>query len=122
MQKTRDIEAIYPLSPLQQGLLFHSVSAPEDDPYLRQVNLPVRGELDPALLERAWREVVDRHAALRTAFVWRGIERPLQAVRRGVSLPWQSLDWTDCPEDERDVRIAAFLEADRLRSFDLAKP
>ncbi|HVR99977.1 MAG TPA: non-ribosomal peptide synthase/polyketide synthase [Thermoanaerobaculia bacterium] len=122
MSRTRDIEAIYPLSPLQEGMLFHGVYTPEADPYLRQVSLPLHGELDARALEQAWQEVVDRHSILRTGFVWQGGDRPLQAVRRRASLRWATHDWTGLSLDERRERLAGFLTAERRVGLNLAKP
>ncbi len=122
MSRTRDIEAIYPLSPLQQGMLFHAIYGSGADHYLRQVSLPLRGKIDPVLLQAAWQEVVDRHSILRTGFVWQGVERPLQAVRRRIPVPWEVHDWRACPEGEWQERLDSFLAAERQRGFELAKP
>ncbi|HEX2223888.1 MAG TPA: AMP-binding protein, partial [Thermoanaerobaculia bacterium] len=70
----------YPLTPMQQGILFHSLYAPESDDYLVETVLGVDGELDLAVLEQAWRRLVARHPALRTVFRWEGLDRPLQVV------------------------------------------
>ncbi|HJX19630.1 MAG TPA: condensation domain-containing protein, partial [Steroidobacteraceae bacterium] len=64
----REVEDIYPLSGLQQGLLFHSLYAPQSAVYVVSVTCRLGGPLDVAAFRRAWQHVVERHAVLRTAF------------------------------------------------------
>ncbi|HEY7512439.1 MAG TPA: condensation domain-containing protein, partial [Vicinamibacteria bacterium] len=70
----RAVEDAYPLTPLQEGILFHSLSSPGTGTYVSQAVLTVAGA-DVDRLERAWQAVVDRHPALRTAFAWQNLER-----------------------------------------------
>ena len=97
------IEDIYPLSPTQHGLLFHTLYAPTSGVYVEQLACTLRGELDVAAFERAWTQVVERHAVLRSAFVWEGRERPLQVVRRQVAIPWERHDWRTLPPQEQQA-------------------
>ena len=92
-EQKKNIDGIYPLSPVQQGMLFHSLLAPESGVYFNQVLYTLSGRLQKVAMQRAWQQVVDRHEALRTLFVWKEREKPLQVVRRGVTLPWEELDW-----------------------------
>src|SRR5687768_4749268 len=88
----KNVEEIYPLSPVQQGMLFHSVSAPGSGVYVNQLRCDLEGALDSSSFELAWREVVERHPILRTAFIWEGVKEPLQVVRQKVKLPWRKED------------------------------
>jgi amino acid adenylation domain-containing protein/non-ribosomal peptide synthase protein (TIGR01720 family) len=116
------IEDLYPLAPLQEGMLFQGLLAPESELYFEHLTAELAGPLDAGAFARAWQAVVDRHPALRTAFAWEGLERPLQVVRRGVELPWTEEDWRGVPRAEQPARLAAWLAADRARPFDLARP
>jgi hypothetical protein len=116
--EARDIEDLYPLSPMQQGLLFHSLAAPQSGLYTTQVSCLLRDPDISALIE-SWKVAVQRHEVLRTAFVWAGLETPHQVVRSSCSLPVERLDWTMLPASERQVRLERYLEADRARGFDL---
>ncbi|HJR08158.1 MAG TPA: amino acid adenylation domain-containing protein [Pyrinomonadaceae bacterium] len=116
-----NVEDIYLLSPLQEGLLFHSLYSPETDAYLQQLRFSIRGRLDVAAFERAWQRVIERHPILRTGFVWERQEKPLQVVRRSVKLPWTELDWRALAPQEQQERFAALLDEDRRRGFDFAK-
>jgi surfactin family lipopeptide synthetase C len=80
------IEAIYPLSPMQQGMLFHTLYTPESGVYFEQLCFTLNGDdrhpgLDVAAFERAWQSLIDRHPALRTVFAWETRDKPLQVVR-----------------------------------------
>jgi len=112
------VEAVYGLSPLQEGLLFHALYAPGSDQYCVQLSWRHHGCLDTAALQRAWEGVVARHGVLRTAFVWEGVSRPLQAVYATAPLDWEEADW----RGESDARLRIFLADDRRRGFALDRP
>jgi amino acid adenylation domain-containing protein/non-ribosomal peptide synthase protein (TIGR01720 family) len=114
----REVEDIYPLSPMQEGMLFHGLMAPGGGLYLEQGAFALQGRWDASLLESAWNRVVERHGILRTRFHWEGVERPLQVVERRVSLPWEEEDWSDLPPAEQDRQFEELLQADRQREFD----
>ncbi|HZF09202.1 MAG TPA: amino acid adenylation domain-containing protein, partial [Thermoanaerobaculia bacterium] len=118
---TRNLEDVYPLSPLQEGILFHSLYASESGVYVEQLSCALAGPLDAAAFARAWERVIERHAVLRTAFVWKSQKRPLQAVQRAVALPLRSEDWSHLAAGEREARFAGFLAEDRQRGFEAAR-
>ncbi|WP_338861828.1 non-ribosomal peptide synthase/polyketide synthase (plasmid) [Mycetohabitans rhizoxinica] len=101
-----NIQDIYALSPLQDGLLFHHLLASTGDPYLLMVQLAfdTRARLDQYL--HALQQVIDRHDILRTAFVWEGVSMPAQVVWRHARLPVTelTLDAADGPIAEQLAR------------------
>ena len=115
-----DVEDIYPLSSAQQGLLFHSLYAPQSAMYMAQMALGLRGQIDGESFARAWQQAIDRHAALRTTFVWEDLDEPLQVVHRSARLPLFEADWRHLPPAEQAERLEAFLRADRERDFELS--
>ena len=117
----RNIEDIYRLSPMQQGMLFHSMYAPETGMYFEQSSWILHGDLNPKAFSRAWRQVVDRHTALRTAFMYEDLEEPLQVVYRHVDLPIEQLDWRELPLKQRELQLQEYLNADRERGFELSE-
>ncbi|MCS3805174.1 amino acid adenylation domain-containing protein/non-ribosomal peptide synthase protein (TIGR01720 family) [Chromobacterium alkanivorans] len=108
---------LYPLSPLQQGMLFHSVADAADGAYLEQLSSVVDGELDPDAFADAWRAMLARHPLLRSSFHWRGLAQPLQAAMRAAPLPISRLDWSGLAEPE--AALADYLAADAARPFAL---
>ena len=119
---TEDIEDIYELSPLQEGMLFHTLYAPESALYFEQLCVPLYGPLDVSALERAWQYVVDRHTALRTSFEWEEVDKPLQVVHRQVKLSIGQHNWSALSAAEQAEQLEAYLKADRERGFELSEP
>jgi amino acid adenylation domain-containing protein/non-ribosomal peptide synthase protein (TIGR01720 family)/FkbM family methyltransferase len=107
------IEDVYPLTPLQEGIFFHSRLAPGTGVYVGQLTCTLPADLDFRRLRQAWERLVERHGVLRTAFLWEGLEEPRQAVRRSCALPWEELDWRGLPEDEQQRRFEALRHRDR---------
>jgi surfactin family lipopeptide synthetase C len=118
MSKT-NIEAVYPLSPMQHGMLFHTVYAPESGVYVEQLHCTLRGDLDVEAFKQAWQQVINRHAVLRTAFEWQLRSDPLQVVLRKVALNWQQHDWRGLSPVEQRARLDELLAADRTQGFAL---
>jgi amino acid adenylation domain-containing protein/non-ribosomal peptide synthase protein (TIGR01720 family) len=116
------VEDIYPLSPLQQGILFHATREPESGAYFEQVCLLLEGALDFKAFDRAWVELLRRHMALRTAFIWDMREHPLQFASPRVEIDWATDDWRGAPPEELRERLAAFMRAGRESGFDLSRP
>ncbi len=116
----REIEDIYPLSPVQEGMLFYTLLTPESGAYVTQMVYEMEG-LNVEAMKRAWQRVLDRHPILRTAFVWKNLDNPLQIVRRRVDLRIDEEDWRKLSAVERKERIENFLKADQRRGFHLSQ-
>ena len=117
----KNVEDIYPLSPTQQGMLFHTLYAQETGIYCEQFGITFHAAIDIPAFQSAWRLIVARHPILRSAFLWEGQDEPLQIVRQQVQLIWDEHDWQAVPTAEQHIRFAAFLQADRQRGFKLAR-
>ena len=117
----KKIEDIYPLSSMQQGMLFHSLYEPGSKVYLIQLRSRISGGLEPLAFRRAWEEVVRRHAILRTAVLWEGLEKPLQIVHERVDLPWKEEDWRTLSTTEQEEKWQSFLRADQDLGFDFRR-
>ncbi|HEX8282849.1 MAG TPA: amino acid adenylation domain-containing protein [Pyrinomonadaceae bacterium] len=114
----KNIEDVYPLSPMQEGLLFHSLYSPGDGLYVTQFPYNCAG-INVEALRGAWQRVIDRHPIFRTAFVWKNADKPLQVVGRRAELPFEVVDWRGLSVTEQDARFDAHLAEDRRRGFQL---
>ncbi len=122
MMSKQTVEDIYPLSPMQQGIWFHTLYAPDAALYCVQLTCTLHGALDTEAFAHAWSQVIARHPILRTGFVGQARQEPAQVVYRRVELPLTEQDWRKLPPREQQARLDVFCQTDRVRSFDLATP
>ncbi len=118
--KQENIEDIYELSPMQQGMLFHTLAAPNSGVYFEQFCYTLQTQLNVSAFLKAWQRVLARHPILRTSFYWKNLDKPYQVVYRQVDLPWEFLDWRKLSLQEQQRQLEAFLKADRERGFELS--
>ena len=116
------VEDVYPLSPMQLGMLYHSAIDEGAAVYVEQLAFTITGPLNPAAFRSAWERVIARHTALRTAFFWRDVEQPVQVVFSHAEAPWGAHDWRALPVDSRQSRLDAFAAQDRRKGFPLDSP
>lgn len=117
-QNANFIEDIYAMTPLQQGMLFHTLMEPGSEQYVTQLKWTLDARaIDKTRFENAWREVAARHPILRTQFSWEHSDRPLQVV---ISPQAIQLDWTSAEVENRD-QLLSMLTEDRKRGFDLKR-
>lgn len=114
-----DIEDIYELSPMQQGILFHSLYEQGGGMYFHQLAWTLQGKLKIDAFKQAWRKVIARQAVLRTSFHWQELEKPLQVVHSTVELPWIDCSWRGLTPKELEEKQSAFLQADSQQGFHL---
>jgi amino acid adenylation domain-containing protein len=118
--KRENLEDIYVLSPLQQGMIFDHLYSPRSGVYFQQVSLALHGQLDIAAFVRSWQEVVKKYAALRTSFHWQEMDNPLQVVTKQVDIQIHQISLTDSTRDEQQKEVDDFLKKDRELGFDLS--
>jgi amino acid adenylation domain-containing protein len=119
--KPDNLEDIYELSPMQQGILFDSLYSPESGAYFVQSTFTLYGNLDIRAFEAAWKAVIDRHAVLRTSFHWENLEKPFQVVRQNVAPQWEQEDLRGQADAQRRLRLEQYLLDGRAAGFDLTQ-
>ncbi len=119
--KKQNIEAIYQLSPMQQGMLFHTIYNPGSEEYFEQLTATFTGDIDTEKLISAIQKVVENNSILRTSFVYKNVSKMLQVVHKKVDVPVEILDWTDKSETEIENKFADLLKEDRKKGFNLSK-
>ncbi len=100
-------EDIYPLTPVQEGILYHALADPASGVYLGQVICKLSGRIDPAKLSLAWCDTVANNETLRSRIFWEGLDRPLQAVTRNTQPAYRELDWRERRPADLETEIGA---------------
>ncbi|MDB4987344.1 MAG: non-ribosomal peptide synthetase [Myxococcaceae bacterium] len=108
-----------PLTPTQQGMLFHRLRAPGSGVDIEQIVCRMREALDPSCLSKAFDIVVARYDALRASFVWQGREQPAQQIRAQARVPHQHQDWSQSTPEAQGSRLKELLRSDRRTDFDM---
>jgi natural product biosynthesis luciferase-like monooxygenase protein len=111
----------YPLTPMQQGLLFHHLTRPERDVDVEQIVCELHEPLEDGAFCRAFRRLAERHPVLRTRFRWDGGDEPVQEVLASVDVPIFAQDLRGLAEGEAERRVSEWLVSDRSRGFDLGE-
>jgi amino acid adenylation domain-containing protein/FkbH-like protein/non-ribosomal peptide synthase protein (TIGR01720 family) len=115
------VEALWPATPMQAGLLYHELRASGAGHYVDQIHQRVVGSCDPEIFVSAWREVVRRHSVLRSHFLLHGYREPLQVIIREKAADIRILDWSEeTPERQSALRNKQIIE-DRREGFNLEK-
>jgi NRPS condensation-like uncharacterized protein len=117
---TRVIDT-YELSPMQAGILFHTLGGRDPGVDIQQQVATLREALDEPRFLRAWQRVAERHPILRSRFRWKGVAEPVQDVVDRIQIPVERFDWRALAEAERHRRFQALLDHDRARGFDLGQ-
>lgn len=113
------IQDSYPLSPLQQGMLFHHLEARSRGVYVEQLEIRLNEPIDTKRLADAWARVAKQHPILRTRFRWEGLNAPLQQVLHEIAVPFETRDLSAMTPQEQAVALSLFLTEDRSRAFAL---
>ncbi|WP_051712660.1 non-ribosomal peptide synthetase [Spirillospora albida] len=117
------VEEVWPLSPLQEGLYFHSsYDTAALDVYTAQVAFDFPYRVDAVRLRAACAAVMSRHTALRAGFTAEGLRRPVQFIAAGPEPPLEEIDLSALDADARNAAVDRILAEDRGNRFDLARP
>jgi amino acid adenylation domain-containing protein len=113
------IEDIYELSPMQSGMLFHTVYEPDSRLYYEQVVIPFDAAIDTERFSDAWIRVVEANPALRTSIHWEDLDKAVQVVNRDAQIKVENWDMRKTPVSRREEVFQQMLAKDRSRGIDL---
>ncbi len=116
------IEDAYPLAMMQQAMLYHLELTPGSPAYHNVCSWHVRAPFNEELLRAAVKELVTRHAVLRTSFDLTSYSRPLQLVHKEAEIPLHVFDLRQLSPEEQVNFLDEFLESERQNLFDLSRP
>ena len=112
----------YPLTPLQAGMLFHTLKEPNSGIYVEQYCCTLSGSLDFTILQKTWESLVRQHPVLRASFIWDDLEQPRQQINEQVTLEWHTAQEIYKSSDNVSLQIERYLREDRKRGFQLSDP
>jgi len=118
----RNLEAIYPLSSMQRSMVLPTLFTPESDVYVQQIIFTFLGTLDMPAFQKAWQFMLNRHAILRTSFIWQGAKDLVQVVHKHLPLEIELQDWENFPPLKQTERFDKRIQVERKRGFDLSSP
>ena len=116
------VEDVYPLTPTQLGMLYHSLRSGDAQTYFGQGTCALSGLVDAGTLQEAWRVVCQRHPATRVRLVWAGLDTPVQVVQREVAFPWEEHDWRGRAPEDTQRGLDDLMRRQREAGFDLGSP
>ncbi|WDZ59769.1 non-ribosomal peptide synthetase [Paenibacillus polymyxa] len=116
------IKDLYPLSPMQEGMLFHSILDEKSEAYFEQTIITIHEAMDTNLINRSLQKLIDRYDIFRTVFMYKETDRPLQVVlEERLAAPVHTEDVRSLPDAEKHRRLQAILQEEWQRGFDLEK-
>jgi amino acid adenylation domain-containing protein len=107
---------------MQQGILFHTLYAPDSGVYVEQFSCDIQGNFNLAIFKKAWQQLIVKHPILRTSFIWEGIKEPVQVVHKKVELPWQEQDLSELELTAQQEKIKTCLVQERETGFVISQP
>lgn len=121
METKTKLQEVYPLSLMQEGMLFHSLANPESDAYFEQATFRIEGDFEVRLLEEAWAWLFARHGLLRTVFNHKQAKQPVQIVLAERKMPLLRQDLRGMAPADQLAALQRFQAADRAKGFDLGR-
>jgi len=120
LERDEVVEQVWELTPMQQGILYHSLKEEGSGVYHNQLSWRLEG-VEVAALKEAWREVIARHSILRSSVQWERKGAPLAVVRKRAEVEWEEEDRRGLSAAEQQERQAEYLRQDRERGMDIRR-
>ncbi|QQF62273.1 surfactin non-ribosomal peptide synthetase SrfAC [Bacillus mojavensis] len=115
------VQDMYYLSPMQEGMLFHTILNPGQSFYLEQITMKVKGDFNIKCLEESMNVIMDRYDVFRTVFIHEKVKRPVQVVLKKRQFHIEEMDLTHLPESEQTDKINEYKAQDKIKGFDLTR-
>ena len=115
------IENIYPLTPLQYGMLFHNLYEADSSAYVIQLELKINKNMNPEIIKKALKLLSDKYSVLRTFFVYEKVKDACQVVLKERVLEFEYIDLSNKKNNEQDTLVKEIRSSDLSRGFDLQK-
>lgn len=117
----RNVADIYPLSPIQKTVLLHELHNQDSRNHCGRLTCEIHCDLDMQVFKQAWQQIINRHQILRTSFVLKRLDKPVQVVHKHLGFSLEKHDWRGMGRIEQQQRWGTLLESDAARGFDLSQ-
>ncbi|MEP0264418.1 amino acid adenylation domain-containing protein [Dokdonia sp.] len=123
----KNISSMYGLSPVQEGILFHSTylynsETKGNTTYHTQFDVGFSSKLDMDMFKESWQYVINKHTILRTGFIYDKVNIPIQFVNKEVEVPLRFIDVTNSTDQEKEAKYQALKNEDRFEDFSFTNP
>ncbi|MDB5084039.1 MAG: lchAC1, partial [Bacilli bacterium] len=115
------VQDIYYLSPMQEGMLFHTLLHPGQSFYIEQISMQLKGFFRSDWLEQSLNVLVDRYDIFRTVVLHEKMKRPVQVVLKQRNLQIREIDLSGLPAQQQEEQIRKYKQQDKEQGFDLSK-
>lgn len=110
---------ILPLSPMQKGILFHTIYETETEGYVNQLQCSFNNDIDVQLFTRCWNHIFSSHTILRTSFYSDSLGIPVQVVHKDVTVPITEIDLSSINAKDLEREVEQIMVADQKKGFDI---
>jgi tyrocidine synthetase III len=112
-----NVQEILALTPMQEGMLFHSLKVPSSRAYFEQLCLDLTGNIQKNVFLAAWKEVIQCNEMLRAVFRWQKLKHPVQVILKHYKLEFHYFDLTKLSMGDMDTRLQKIAQQDRSTGF-----
>ncbi|MGB0521649.1 MAG: amino acid adenylation domain-containing protein [Flammeovirgaceae bacterium] len=117
----KDLLRVYPLSPLQEGMLFHNLYEEQGVSYIEQFSCKLTHEVNITYLLQAWEAILQKHTILRSRFLANQFAKPVQCVHQQVKIPFMLLDWSEEASEKKQEKWLEYLQQDKAQGIELTE-
>lgn len=115
-----DIVDVYPLTPVQRGILFHHLN--NNNFYIEQLVLTVEGQFDPMKCQQIWETLCQRHELLRACYVSLKNDQPYHVILKSCDSPFEYIDWRSEPELIQSAKLETLIKSEKNYHFTMEIP
>ena len=116
-----NIKQIYPLSPMQEGMLFSKLLNNDNKTYFEQLSFKIIGDFRIDIFEQTMNKLVEKYDVFRSLFIYENQKRPFQVVFKKAKTKVKYEDFSSLQYEKRELAINEFKKKDIERGFDLSK-
>lgn len=117
MKEDKDIKEVYPLSPMQKAILAQNIVSYKKGNDVFILIFKLEGILDVSLFKKAWIELIKRHSVLRTKFLWKKLDEPLQVVYKELDINFKEYDWSELSYESQQFFKLEYISSEKEQGF-----